>query len=98
MKDETAFLQPTQDAEAEDLPNPAPRGPRGTYVPPTHANVALYRPGSRVSYQGQIYTVSHVILRRSELMVHLQETGNAVSAEKLYLEPTRIPLQRSAAG
>jgi len=97
VKDETAFLQPTQDVEAEDLPHPASRSSRKPYVPPTHADLVLFRPGARVSYQGQIYTVSHVILRRSELMVHLQETGSAVSAEKLYLEPTRIPLQRGAA-
>ncbi len=96
MKDETAFLQPAQDIEAADLP-PAPAASKPPYIPPTHVRLPLFRPGTRVSYQGQICTVGHIILRRSELLVHLQETGNQVPAERLQLEPTVIPLRRDGA-
>lgn len=82
MKDESAFLQPESTATT------------GTDEPPV-AHLPLYRPGTRVVYQGQYCTVGHVVISRSELLVHLQEPGVSVPAEKVQLAPTRILLQRS---
>jgi hypothetical protein len=82
VKDESAFLQPTNAA------------PTGSDEPPV-AHLPLYRPGTRVVYQGQYCTVDHVVITRGELLVHLQEPGVSVTAEKVQLSPTRILLQRS---
>jgi hypothetical protein len=80
VKDESAFLQPNDAA------------PTASEEPPV-AHLPLYRPGTRVVYQGQYCTVGHVMISRGELLVHLQEPG--VSAEKVQHAPTRILLQRS---
>jgi hypothetical protein len=82
VKDESAFLQPSDAA------------PTGPDEPPV-AHLRLYRPGTRVVYQGQYCTVGHVVISRGELLVHLQEPGVSVTAEKVQLSPTRILLQRS---
>jgi hypothetical protein len=82
VKDESAFLQPSDAA------------PTGPDEPPV-AHLPLYRPGTRVVYQGQYCTVGHVVISRGELLVHLQEPGVSVTAEKVQLSPTRILLQRS---
>lgn len=81
MKDESAFLQPTSAASTD------------AEEPPV-AHLPLYRPGTRVVYQGQTCTVGHVVVSRGELLVHLQETGLSVTADKVQLSPTRILLQR----
>ena len=82
MKDESAFLQPNDAA------------PTASEEPPV-AHLPLYRPGTRVVYQGQYCTVGHVVISRGELLVHLQEPGVSVTADKVQLSPTRILLQRS---
>jgi hypothetical protein len=48
-----------------------------------------------VSHQGKPCTVSYVVVRRSQLLVHLHETNSRVDADKLSLEPTRLLLQRN---
>ena len=78
MKNESDFLQ-----AAQDLP-PAP----------TVVHLPLYRAGSRVVYQNQEYTIGHVVISRSQLLVYLQELGASVNAEKLQVAPTRLILQR----
>jgi hypothetical protein len=82
VKDESAFPQP-HDAAAT-----GPGGPLVVHLP-------LYRPGTQVVHQGQHQTVSHVIISRGDLTVHLQESGLTVPAEKVQLAPTRLVLQRS---
>ncbi len=81
MKDESAYLQPTEAAPASE-------------EPPV-AHLPLYRPGTLVIHQGQTCTVGHVVVSRGELLVNIRETGHTVPAEKLQLAPTRILLQRS---
>lgn len=61
---------------------------------PTIVHLPLYRFGTPVQYQGQTYTVDHVIISRDGLQVHLQELGNHVAAEKLVLAPSRVVLRR----
>ncbi len=82
MKNESAYLRATQDLPASD-------------AEPTVVHLPLYRPGSRVGYQGRDYTVGHVVVSRSLLQVYLQELGSSVPAEKLHIAPTRLVLQRS---
>jgi hypothetical protein len=82
VKDESAFLQPNDAAST------------ASDEPPV-AHLPLYRPGTRVVYQGQYCTIGHVVISRGELLVHLQEPGVSVTAEKVQLAPTRILLQRS---
>ncbi len=82
MKNESAHLQATQDA------------PAGLPVVPTVVHLPLCRPGSRVGYQGRDYTVGHVVISRSQLLVYLQELGSSVDAEKLQISPTRVELKR----
>jgi hypothetical protein len=61
---------------------------------PTIVHLPLFRPGTRVQYNGQSYTVGHVIVSREHLKVFLTELGHAVEADKLRLAPTRLVLQR----
>jgi hypothetical protein len=62
----------------------------------THAvRLPLFRSGTRVSHQGQPCTVDYVVVRRGQLLVHLQETNSRVDADKLSLEPTQLLLQRN---
>jgi hypothetical protein len=82
VKDESAFLQPQDAAFA------------GPDAPPV-VHLPLYRPGTRVLHQGQPHTVSHVVISRGDLTLHLQESGLTVSADKVQLAPTRLVLQRS---
>ncbi len=88
MKNESDYLHATQDLPAGEAETPPPAEPVVVHLP-------LYRPGSRVSYQGRDYTVGHVVISRSVLQVYLQELGNSVDAEKLQVSPTRMVLQRS---
>ena len=55
----------------------------------------LFSPGTRVSYQGALCTVNHVMISRGQLMVHLSETHRLVPAEQLFVEPTRILLRKT---
>lgn len=88
MKNESAYLQATQDLPAGEAETPAATEPSVVHMP-------LYRPGTRVGYQGREYTVGHIVVNRSLLQVYLQELGSSVPAEKLQLAPTRLVLQRS---
>lgn len=85
MKNESAFLQPAQDSET-----PAPPA-----HDPTIVHLPLFRPGTRVYFQGQYCTVSHVVISRGVLQVFLQELGQTVDAEKVQLAPSRVVLRRS---
>jgi hypothetical protein len=58
-------------------------------------HLPLFRAGTRVSHQGKLCTVDYVVVRRGQLLVHLHETNSRVDAEKLFLEPTRLSLQRN---
>jgi hypothetical protein len=86
-------MSPSTAAEPGSLEQPA-----NNNTPSPHANglhLPLFKSGARVSYEGKPYTVSHVIVSRSKLMVHLQETGNWVYSEKLTVEPTWLELRRN---
>lgn len=88
MKNESAFLQPAQDTESLAASAPPAHDPTIVHLP-------LYRPGTRVTYQGQYCTIGHVVVSRGQLQVYLQEIGNTVDAEKVRLAPTRLVLRRS---
>lgn len=83
MNDETADLHHT----AADSGAAPARDPTIVHLP-------LFRPGTRVRYNGQSYTVSHVVVSRENLKVYLNELGHAVEADKLQLAPTRLVLKR----
>lgn len=89
MKDEIDRLFDLQATGADSPAEPSP--------PPETRSIRLplFRSGSRVSYQGNLCTVSHVMLSRSQLFVHLHETSSPVRADLLYLEPTRVSLLRN---
>lgn len=48
----------------------------------------LFHPGTRVHLDGHPETVSHVVVRRQLLSVHLVGHGAPVRPEQLELEPT----------
>ncbi len=87
MKNESAFLQATQEPQAGHASKPA-------RAEPTILHLPLYHPGTRVVYEGQYCTVSHVVISRGLLQVHLRETDSTVDASKVQLTPTRVVLQR----
>ncbi|QBK05610.1 hypothetical protein DW355_13490 [Hylemonella gracilis] len=59
------------------------------------AVLPLFRPGTQVMYHGKPETVDHIIIQRYDLLVHLKEANISVNADKVELEPTRIPLSRT---
>lgn len=56
----------------------------------------LFRPGTQVTQNGKAEKVSHVILRRRELMVYLVGHEDPVKPERLSLAPTLFTTQRRA--
>lgn len=79
MKDESSHLLPARAADAQQ---------------PPIIHLPLFRPGTRVNYKGQTCTVGHIVVSRSQLLVHLKEIDTQVDAEKIELAPTPIPLAR----
>lgn len=61
---------------------------------PATVRISLFKPGTRVSYQGQYCTVSYVTVRRGLLLVKLDEIHEPVDSGRLYVEPTCLTLKR----
>lgn len=58
----------------------------------------LFRPGVEVQEGGRTETVSHVILRRREMMVYLVGREDPVRPERLRLAPTLFTTERRPEG
>lgn len=54
----------------------------------------LFRPGTEVTQNGRREKVSHVLLRRRELMVYLEGQEDPVKPERLSLAPTTFTTER----
>ncbi len=54
----------------------------------------LFKPGVRVRQGGREETVSHVVLRRREMMVYLVGHDDPVKPERLQLEPLWFTTER----
>lgn len=61
-------------------------------------DMPLFRPGVEVQEGGRTETVSHVILRRREMMVYLVGREEPVRPDRLRLPPTRFTTARRAEG
>ncbi|MCD2512088.1 hypothetical protein LQ562_06070 [Acidovorax sp. D4N7] len=79
----------------------------GVATPEAHAPVAarsfmfempLFRPGVEVQQNGRTETVSHVILRRREMMVYLVGQEEPVRPDRLRLQPSRFTTVRRTEG
>ncbi|WP_280190712.1 hypothetical protein [Delftia sp. PS-11] len=76
-------------ADATHQPPVAPTDPRSfTFQMP------LFRPGTAVTQNGKPEKVSHVILRRRELMVYLVGHEDPVRPDRLSLTPSLFTTQR----
>lgn len=78
---------------SQDAPNPAamPVAARsGLFQMP------LFRPGTEVTQNGRREVVSHVILRRRELMVYLEGHDDPVRPDDLNLTPSLFTTERRA--
>lgn len=58
----------------------------------------LFRPGVEVQEGGRTETVSHVILRRREMMVYLVGREDPVRPDRLRLQPSKFTTARRAEG
>ncbi len=58
----------------------------------------LFLPGVEVEQNGRTETVSHVILRRRELMVYLVGREEPVRPERLRLQPSMFTTERRPEG
>lgn len=85
----TAHTPPTAE------PSPLPSTAAPTETPVTY-RLALYKPGSSVTWQGKSMTVSHVLLRRGRLLVYLDGHPDAVEPEAIVMPMTELVLQRTA--
>ncbi|WP_315126516.1 hypothetical protein [Comamonas antarctica] len=74
-------------------PHPAPVPARSFTF-----DMPLFRPGVEVQEGGRTETVSHVILRRREMMVYLVGREEPVRPDRLRLPPTRFTTARRAEG
>lgn len=54
----------------------------------------VFKPGVRVLHAGRSETVSHVVLRRREMMVHLVGRDDPVRPDRLTLTPTEFSTER----
>ncbi|MDR2326665.1 MAG: hypothetical protein LBE51_14870 [Acidovorax sp.] len=54
----------------------------------------VFKPGVRVMHAGRSETVSHVVLRRREMVVHLVGREDPVKPERLTLTPTTFTTER----
>ncbi len=54
----------------------------------------VFRPGTRVRLGNAWETVSHIILRRQELLVHLVGREGAFDPSRIQLEPTVFHTRR----
>ena len=61
-------------------------------------SMPLFRPGVEVEQNGRTETVSHVILRRRELMVYLVGHEEPVRPDRLRLQPSLFTTARSPQG
>lgn len=63
----------------------------------TMFQMPLFKPGTRVMQGGREETVSHVVLRRREMMVYLVGRDEAFKPERLSLKPLWFTTARSPA-
>lgn len=68
-----------------DIANPSP---------PAYFHMPLYKSGTVVHLAGKRQTISHVVVRRSVLLVHLVGFEAPVDADSLVLAPSRFALAR----
>ncbi len=59
-----------------------------TMAEATHFHMPLFKPGAEVLLGKKNETISHVVVRRSLLLVHLVGHISPVHADTLVLEPT----------
>ena len=80
---------PTESAELIPVPAQTPlHGWEETFVMP------LFRPGTRVRMGANVETVSHIVLRRQELLVHLVGREGAIHPSRIQLKPTVFTTRR----
>ena len=53
-----------------------------------HFHMPLFRPGTAVQLAGKAATISHIVVRRSLLFVHLVGHDSPVHVDMLDIEPT----------
>ncbi|MGN1055442.1 MAG: hypothetical protein ACI4QS_01860 [Comamonas sp.] len=61
---------------------------------PCTFQMPVFKPGTRVMQAGREETVSHVVLRRREMMVYLVGHDEPVKPERLTLTPTWFTTER----
>lgn len=53
----------------------------------------LYKPGTKVWYNGHYYTVNHVVINKYDLYLKLEELDTTILSDKVLLEPTVLELR-----
>lgn len=69
-------------------------GQPGAFKRGSSFQMPVFKPGVRVLHAGRSETVSHVVLRRREMMVHLVGRDEPVKPERLTLTPTMFTTVR----
>ena len=67
-----------------------------TYERSNSFQMPVFKPGVKVMHAGRSETVSHVVLRRREMVVHLVGREEPVKPERLTLTPTQFTTARRA--
>lgn len=87
-----------------DMPGAAASGAAAPgATPPVQARsftfeMPLFRPGVQVQEGGRNETVSHVVLRRREMVVYLVGREEPVRPDRLRLQPSKFTTARRAEG
>lgn len=96
---ETAAEAAYAEAAFTDAPGAAAHGARMPAPARSFTfDMPMFRPGVEVEEGGRTETVSHVILRRREMMVYLVGREDPVRPDRLRLQPTRFTTARRAEG
>lgn len=56
--------------------------------------VRLFKPGTKVTYQGIMHTVDHITISRDRLMVKLLEIEHIIDSDKLSVQLTEIDFKK----
>ena len=75
-------------------PGQASDHPTGAHTRGHSFQMPVFKPGVKVMYGGRSETVSHVVLRRREMVVHLVGREDPVKPERLTLTPTWFTTER----
>ena len=83
---------PSESQAIAPVKTPASASASSAVTAPATFWLPVYRPGMQVRYKDTKYTVSHVLISKGNLFVHVKELESAIPSEKVNVEWTKFTL------